>query len=181
LAAFLSASFATTRGQTLEQPRRAPAAEAPDEAGIPVTDPLVIAKCGACHANYVHGNIERISTARTTPEGWQDVLRRMVLVKGMSLTPPEARTIVKYLSTHLGLAPDEARPVMYDAERRIHDESDVANEELVDACTKCHTFARALSWRRTAGDWKQFLEGHAERYKIPPHEGAVAFFARAAP
>jgi len=181
LAAFLSASFATTRGQTLEQPRRAPAAEAPDEAGIPVTDPLVIAKCGACHANDGHGNIERISTARTTPEGWQDVLRRMVLVKGMSLTPPEARTIVKYLSTHLGLAPDEARPVMYDAERRIHDESDVANEELVDACTKCHTFARALSWRRTAGDWKQFLEGHAERYKIPPHEGAVAFFARAAP
>jgi quinohemoprotein amine dehydrogenase len=184
-AVFLSASFGTTLGQTLEQtlgqPRQTAAAAVPDEAGIPITDPLVIAKCGACHASDGHGNIERISTARTTPEGWQDVLRRMVLVKGMSLTPPEARTIVKYLSTHLGLAPEEAKPVMYDAERRIHDESDVANQKLVDACTKCHTFARALSWRRTAGEWKQFLEGHAERYKIPPHEGAVAFFARAAP
>ena len=180
-AASLSASFGTTRGQTLEQPRQKPAAEAPDEAGIPVTDPLVIAKCGACHASDGHGNIARISTARTTPEGWQDVLRRMVLVKGMSLTPPEARTIVKYLSTRHGLAPEEARPVMYEAERRIHDETDVPNQKLVDACTKCHAFARALSWRRSAADWKQFLDGHAERYKIPPHEAALAFFTRVAP
>ena len=180
-AASLFVSFGTALGQTSEPPRVTPSADAPGEAGIPVTDPLVIAKCGACHANDGHGNIERISTARTTPEGWQDVLRRMVLVKGMSLTPPEARAIVKYLSTRQGLTPEEARPVMYDAERRIHDETDIQNQNLVDACTKCHAFARALSWRRTAGDWKQFLEGHAERYKIPPHEGALAFFARAAP
>jgi quinohemoprotein amine dehydrogenase len=178
---FLSASFGTTLSQTQEPLRQMPADKVTGEAGIPVTDPLVIAKCGACHTNDGHGNIQRISTARTTPEGWQEVLRRMVLAKGMSLTPPEARAIVKYLSTRHGLAPEEARPVMYDAERRIHEETDLPNQAVVDACTKCHAFARTLSWRRTAEDWKYFPEKHAAQYKIPPDHEALAFFTRAAP
>jgi hypothetical protein len=72
---FLSASFGTTLSQTQEPLRQMPADKVTGEAGIPVTDPLVIAKCGACHTNDGHGNIQRISTARTTPEGWQEVLR----------------------------------------------------------------------------------------------------------
>src|SRR4051812_41938418 len=85
--------------------------------GIPVTDPLVIAKCGSCHARDEGGNLARISWARTTPEGWQDAIKEMILLHGLSLTPPEARSIVKYLSASHGLAPEEARPVMYDRER----------------------------------------------------------------
>src|ERR1700721_2378237 len=78
---------------------------APPEEGIPVTDPLVIAKCGTCHARDQQGNMQRISWERTTPEGWQDALKRMILVNGVSLTPSEARSIVRYLSTDHGLAP----------------------------------------------------------------------------
>ena len=151
------------------------------EAGIPVTDPLVVAKCGSCHTPDNSGNLQRISWERTTPEGWQQVLKRMIVVNGVSLTPQEGRSIVAYLSTAHGLAPEESKPVVYDAERRIHDEANVATDKLRDACTKCHSFARALSWRRSMDDWKQFMDTHATRYNIPGSADAIAFLAKAAP
>jgi quinohemoprotein amine dehydrogenase len=151
------------------------------EKGVPVNDPLVIAKCGTCHTRDQQGNMQRISWERTTPEGWQDALKRMILVNGVSLTPLEARSIVKYLSTDHGLAPEEARPVMYDAERRIHHETNIPNDHVDHACARCHAFARALSWRRSADDWKQLADTHATRYKLPSNDEAIAFLAKAAP
>jgi quinohemoprotein amine dehydrogenase len=85
-----------------------PAAER--EKGITITDPLVIAKCGGCHARDAQGNMQRLSWERTTPEGWQDALKQMILLEGLSVTPAEARSIVKYLSSSHGLAPEEAEP-----------------------------------------------------------------------
>jgi quinohemoprotein amine dehydrogenase len=149
--------------------------------GIPVTDPLVIAKCGNCHAPDQHGNMQRISWERTTPEGWQDALKRMIVTNSVSLSAPEARSIVKYLSTYHGLAPEEAKPVMYDVERRIHEESNVPSENVRRTCTKCHSFARALSWRRSLEDWQQFSDLHAARFHFPPNAEAVAFLSKAAP
>jgi quinohemoprotein amine dehydrogenase len=158
------------------------AADAEREEGIPVADPLVIAKCGNCHARDQRGNMQRISWARTTPEGWQTVLRQMIRANGVSLTAPEARAIVADLSTHHGLAPEEARPVMYNIERRIHEETDIPNNNLRNACAKCHAFALPLSWRRSRADWKQFVDAHAVRYSFPRSEDeAVAFLAKAAP
>src|SRR5215472_11212330 len=89
------------------------------EDGIPVTDPLVIAKCSGCHTKDAKGNLLRISWERATPEQWEEALKRMIRLNGVSVTPAEAKSIIKYLSTSHGLAPDEARPVMYLAERRI--------------------------------------------------------------
>jgi len=151
------------------------------EEGIPVTDPLVIATCGSCHAPDARGNMQRISWARTTPEGWQNVLKRMVLVNGVSVTAPEARLIVRYLSTSHGLAPEEARPVMYSAERRIHEETNIPDDNLRTACAKCHAFALPLSWRRSPNDWKQFIDSHAVRHMFQASAEAVAFLAKAAP
>jgi quinohemoprotein amine dehydrogenase len=151
------------------------------ELGIPVTDPLVIAKCSSCHARDSQGNMQRISWERSTPEGWQAALKSMILNHGVQLTPAEARSIVKYLSDRHGLAPEEAKTVRYDAERRIHPENTVPNDRLEHACARCHTFARALSWRRSLDDWKQLAADHAARYKLPPNEEAVAFLAKAAP
>ncbi len=124
--------------------------------------------------------MERISWERTTPEGWQDALKRMILANGVSVSPAEARAIVKYLSASHGLAPEEAKPVMYEVERRVHEESDLASEDLRTACTKCHSFARPLSWRRSKEDWKQLADTHATRYKLPANDAAVTFFAKAA-
>jgi quinohemoprotein amine dehydrogenase len=146
------------------------------EEGIPVTDPVVIAKCASCHPRDERGNMQRISWERTTPEGWQAALRRMVLGNGVSLTPAEARSIVKYLSGQHGLAPEEAKAVRYEAERRIHEEPHAPN-----GCTKCHAFARPLSWRRSLEDWKQVASQHAAQQKFPLSEENVAFLAKAAP
>ena len=46
-------------------------AQGQTDVGIPVTDRLVLAKCGTCHAADEQGNLQRISWARATPEGWQ--------------------------------------------------------------------------------------------------------------
>src|SRR5271169_4019300 len=100
-----------------------PATDEKPEEGIPVTDPLVISKCGTCHKKDDKGNLSRISWERSTPEGWEEAIKRMVRLNGLEITPPEARSIVKYLSTYHGLAPEEAKPVMYMAEHRIVDEA----------------------------------------------------------
>jgi quinohemoprotein amine dehydrogenase len=151
------------------------------EEGVPVTDPLVIAKCGSCHARDERGNMQRISWARTTPEGWQNSLKRMVLMNRVQVTAQEARQIVTYLSTSHGLAPGEAKPVMYSVERRIHEETNIPSTNLRNACAKCHAFALPLSWRRSADDWKQFVDAHAASHAFPPNAEAVAFLAKAAP
>jgi quinohemoprotein amine dehydrogenase len=151
------------------------------EKGIPITDPLVIAKCGGCHARDSEGNMQRLSWERTTPEVWQNALKQMILLEGVSVTPVEARSIVKYLGSSHGLAPEEAEPVRYQAERRIQEETGIPTDTLRDTCAKCHSFARILSWRRSTQDWKQFADLHAVRYHIRSTEEAVTFLAKAAP
>lgn len=146
-----------------------------------MNDPLAIAKCGSCHTRDDRGNMQRISWERSSPEGWQEALKQMILANRVSLTPAEARSIVKYLSDEHGLAPEEAKSVMYDAERRIHRETSIPNERIEHACARCHTFARVLSWRRSAADWKQLLAEHAARYNLPANDEALAFLANAAP
>jgi quinohemoprotein amine dehydrogenase len=163
------------------QERQQTVPQAEHEEGIPVTDPLVITKCGSCHIRDERGNMQHISWERTTPESWQEVLKQMILVNNLSVTPAEARSIVKYLSSSHGLAPEEAKPVMYDPERRIHEETEIPTESLQETCAKCHLFARVLSWRRSRADWKQFADAHAARYKIRSTAEAVEYLAKAAP
>ena len=134
---------------------------------IPVTDPTVLAKCGACHRTNASGIMARVSYARTSPEGWQNVLKQMVLRHDMDVTPEEARTIVRYLSTKQGLAPEEAKPLMYGPERRIHDEQRMGIG-LVSECGRCHSLSQPLLWRRPREDWQEVANTHAAQYKILP-------------
>ncbi len=139
-------------------------AKAPPEEGIPVTDPLVISKCGGCHTRDAKGNMLRISWERATPEGWEEAIKRMVRLNGLTLTPPEARAVVKYLATYHGLAPEEAKSVLYFAEHRIQDETNIPDDSVRGACANCHAFARPLSWRRSADDWKLLTNLHVAFY-----------------
>jgi quinohemoprotein amine dehydrogenase len=132
--------------------------------GIPVTNQLVISKCGACHTKDDKGNMLRISWERATPEGWEEAIKRMVRLRGVSLTPDEARSILKYLATYHGLAPEEAKPIMYYAEHRLQDETNIPNDTVRGACANCHVLARPLSWRRTAEDWKYLANLHIALY-----------------
>ncbi|MBM3724171.1 MAG: quinohemoprotein amine dehydrogenase subunit alpha [Acidobacteria bacterium] len=123
----------------------------PSEPGIPVTNELVIRKCSGCHAKDEKGNLTRISWERTTPEGWQQVIKRMVRLNGVTLTPDEARHVVRALSASHGLAPEEAKPAVYFHEKRHVDEEvpDVAR----DACISCHAWGQPMNWRRSKEEW----------------------------
>jgi quinohemoprotein amine dehydrogenase len=152
------------QGQT---PQAAPSAESAKSApveGIPVTNQLVISKCGACHTKDEKGNMLRISWERATPEGWEEAIKRMVRLRGVSLTPDEARTILKYLATDHGLAPEEAKPIQYYAEHRIQDETNIPNDNVKGACANCHMLARPLAWRRSPDDWKDLANLHVALY-----------------
>lgn len=134
------------------------------EEGIPVTDATTTQKCGGCHTPDAKGNLSRISWLRTTPEGWAQAIKRMVKLNGLQITPEESRHIVRYLSDDHGLAPDEAKPVMYLPEHRIIDETNIPSESLRGACAACHAFAQPLSWRRSAKEWKLLQEFHVALY-----------------
>ncbi len=151
-----------------QKPQAAPSAEPVTQSlpveGIPVTNQLVISKCGACHTKDEKGNMLRISYVRTTPEGWEEAIKRMIRLRGVTLTPEEARSILKYLSTSHGLAPEEAKPVMYYAEHRIQDETNIPSDDIHGACANCHPMARPLSWRRSPDDWKKLANLHIALY-----------------
>jgi quinohemoprotein amine dehydrogenase len=133
------------------------------EPGIPVNDALTIAKCASCHAKDDKGNLSRISWIRTTPEGWQEAIKRMVRLNGLTLAPADARLIVKYLSNSHGLAPEEAKPVMYMTEHRIQDEV-IPNESVKGTCNNCHALGRAFQWHRTKTEWALLADMHSALY-----------------
>src|SRR5260370_12676695 len=140
-------------------------AEKPED-GIPVTDPLVISRCGTCHQEDDKGNLSRSSWERTTPEGWEEAIKRMVRLNGATLEPAEARQILKYLATYHGLAPEEAKPLMYIPEHRIQDEV-IPNETFRTTCNNCHALGKALSWRRSKEDWKLLANMHVAFFPQP--------------
>jgi quinohemoprotein amine dehydrogenase len=131
----------------------------PDEAGFPVKDPLTLSKCGACHAPDAKGNMTRISYIRTTPEGWEEAIKRMVRLNGLQLSPEEARSILRYLSDYHGLAPEENAKIAYFTEHRIIDEK-IPSPDVAHACAACHALAKPLSWHRTPADWKYLENMH---------------------
>jgi quinohemoprotein amine dehydrogenase len=152
----------TARAQRVSAGQAEP--EATPEEGIPVTDPLVISKCGVCHTKDAQGNLSRISWERATPEGWEEAIKRMVRLNGLTISAAEARSIVKYLATYHGLAPEEAKPVMYLPEHRIIDETLIPNETMREACASCHAIGRPLSWRRSKEDWRLLSQMHVALY-----------------
>jgi len=168
----------TAQLQSQTPPAQQPAAddkskEAADE-GIPVTNQLVIDRCSSCHKKDDKGRLTRISFERTTPEGWQQVIKRMIRLNGLSVTPDEAKQIVKYLSDSHGLAPEEARPAFYEAERRVIDEK-LPDESLRSTCVICHSLGRVLSQRRTKEEWDLLGNMHVGLFPVVSFQGFYRF------
>ncbi|MGH9843447.1 MAG: quinohemoprotein amine dehydrogenase subunit alpha [Blastocatellia bacterium] len=161
-----------TQPPASEKPQEKP--KATGEEGIPVTDKLTIEKCAGCHKRDEKGNLTRISHERLTPEGWQQAIKRMVRLNGLSLTPVEARAIVKYLSNQHGLAPEEAKPAIYQAEHRMIDEA-IPDESTRTACTICHTYGRIISQRRTKEEWELLVNMHVGYFPVVEFQGFRRF------
>ncbi|HKC88310.1 MAG TPA: hypothetical protein VKG02_20155, partial [Blastocatellia bacterium] len=155
-----------------EPPKESPK-ESSDE-GIPVTDQLTIQKCSSCHKKDEKGRLTRISFERRAPEGWQQAIKRMVRLNGLTLAPEDARAIVKYLSNNHGLAPEEAKPAMYFAEHRVLDET-VSDENVRTTCTICHTYGLTISQRRTKEEWDLLVNMHAGYFPVVEFQGFRRF------
>jgi len=146
------------------QPTSAPAAK-PEE-GIPITDATVQKACGSCHRADDKQQMSRISFQRNTPEGWQTIIQRMAALNGLNIDPATARQVVKYLSTNLGLAPEEAKPVAWEAERRLIDFKYSANADAESTCNKCHSLGRVITQRRTKTEWDLLIAMHRGWYPL---------------
>ncbi len=145
-----------------------PAATAKPESteGIPITSDVVKAVCSSCHKADDKGRLSRISFRRTTPEGWQETIRRMVTLNKADIEPDQARTIVKYLSDRLGLAPEEAKPAAFEVERRLIDFRYSANADTERVCSSCHSMGRVMLQRRTENEWNLVVAMHRGYYPL---------------
>ena len=136
------------------------------DGGIPVTSDLVHRVCGTCHGADEQRRMSRISYQRTTPEGWQQTIRRMVLLNNLQIEPADAREAVRYLATNHGLAPDEARLGAFEVERRNIDFYYEADPETQQTCNRCHSMGRVLNQRRTLEEWELLTAMHRGYYPL---------------
>jgi len=139
-------------------------AQTPD--GVPVTSELVVAKCGSCHKADEQKRMSRISYRRTTPEGWELTVKRMIGLNHVAIEPAEARAIIKYLSDNHGLAPEEARAVQFEAEHRLVDFTYEADRETAVVCSSCHSIGRVMTQRRNKEEWELLLSMHRGYYPL---------------
>lgn len=130
--------------------------------GIPINDQLTIRKCGGCHQRDASGVMTRISYIRTTPEVWEQAIKRMIRLNGLSATPEEVRDIVRYLSNNNGLSPEEMAPAFWEVEHRTQGYQDdhVPNPVLQHTCNNCHSIGRVVVQRRTREDYQKLLAMH---------------------
>lgn len=142
------------------------AADRPPEVGIAIPDKTVQAACGSCHRIDDKQQLSRISFQRNTPEGWQSQIQRMVSLNGLNIEPATARQVVKYLSNNLGLAPEEAKPAAWEAERRLIDFKYTASADAEGTCNKCHSLGRVISQRRTKTEWDLLIAMHRGWYPL---------------
>ena len=136
----------------------------PDGGGIPVTSELVQRVCGTCHPADDAGRMSRISYQRTSPEGWQQTIRRMVLLNDLRIEPADAREAVRYLATYHGLAPEEVGFGAFEVERRNIDFYYEADPETQETCNRCHSMGRVLTQRRTLEEWELLPAMHRGLY-----------------
>jgi quinohemoprotein amine dehydrogenase len=143
-----------------------PAAATPPNEGIPVQSELVRTKCGTCHRVDAQMRMSRISYRRATPENWEKTIKRMVTLNHMALEPADARNILKYLADHQGLAPEEERPIAFEAERRMVDYTYAGDKDTAATCSSCHSIARVLGERRTKEEWELLVAMHRGYYPL---------------
>jgi len=138
---------------------------APDTTrGFPITERAIVGNCIGCHKQDSAGVVQRISFERKTPEGWEMSVRRMVGLHHLDLDPKDARTIVRYLSDHQGLAPAEMKPARFEPERRMIDYRYTADTRTETACRACHSMGRVISQRRTRDEWNLLIATHRALY-----------------
>src|SRR5262245_48437415 len=132
--------------------------------GYAIKDRNVLTYCRRCHVTDSAGMMQRVSYERKTPEGWELSVRRMVALNNVRLDPAVARSIVRYLSDHHGLAPSELRPARFEVERRTIEYRYTADTRTETTCRACHSMGRVITQRRTRNEWELLVATHRGLY-----------------
>ena len=135
------------------------------DSGIPIASDAVRKACSPCHKLDDKGRMTRISWRRATPEGWEFTIKRMIGLNGLQIEPAEAREVLKYLATNLGLAPEEARAAAFEAEKRSIDYH-YSDKDVDQVCSKCHSLGRVISQRRSKSEWELLIAMHRGYYPL---------------
>ena len=147
------------------------------DSGIPIASEVVRNTCSPCHKVDEKMRMSRISYRRTTPEGWEQTIKRMIDLNGLQVQPDQARAVLKYLATNLGLAPEESKPAAWEVEKRLDDFKYTDDKDTDPTCTKCHSFGRVMLQRRTKTDWEYLVAMHRGYYPLSDFQA----FRRLAP
>ena len=153
-------------GPATPDPKAEEAKKEEIEQGTPIHNEAIMRSCSPCHKADDKLRMSRISYRRTTPEGWEWTIKRMVSLNGAQINPADAREIVKYLSNNLGLAPEEAKPAAFEAEHKMIEYRYTADKDTEAVCTKCHSMGRVIQQRRTKTEWELLVAMHRGYYPL---------------
>ena len=74
--------------------------------------------------------------------------------------PLRRREIIGYLAASQGLSSSEVQDIAYALEKRRNVVENVPNEDVKNACTRCHSYARIAAERRTREEWLKLKDFH---------------------
>ena len=108
----------------------------------------------------------RISFRRTTPEGWERTITRMMALNGVKIDAPTARA---------GREVPVRQPAALPRKRRGRSatkwsggwvDENASPKDIEGTCNACHSVGRVLSQRRTRQEWELLIAMHRGYYPI---------------
>jgi len=129
---------------------------------------VVRQKCSVCHKMDQQGSVEVIEETRKTPEEWIVVTDRMIRINGAPIADKEFNPVIKELSKHLIITPEEMAKVAYinsDENSQYREiPKDEIEQRIFGACVRCHTYGKILSHRKTREQWVENMQLHLGYY-----------------
>ena len=124
---------------------------------------LVAFACSQCHG------LQETLILRDGQRGWEDTVDRMVLY-GAQLSPSEADSVTRYLTTQLGPqtgpAPSDATTRSQSAPSnsvKITLPSGPGRELVSERCALCHSLEKAVATTRSKADWESITHDMVRR------------------
>lgn len=125
------------RRATVEDISLAPVDMGEKSIDVAAAENLTRQRCATCHT------LDRVVGAHKDQAGWLNTINRMRAYPGSNLAPDEARTVLAYLVSRVGVDSSTAQ-----GERSV-------GKALVDGkCAKCHDLDRVYKVRKAADEWK---------------------------
>jgi quinohemoprotein amine dehydrogenase alpha subunit len=129
---------------------------------------VVRQRCSVCHKLDQQGRVEVIEETRKTPEEWKVVTDRMIRINGAPISDKDFNPVIKELSKHLILTPQEMAEVAYinsDENSQYREiPKDETEQRIFGACVRCHTYGKILSHRKTREQWVENMQLHLGYY-----------------